>query len=122
MNLDMDVSRSARVPARNDGVENHTSMLVRRLYTSQPRRIFDGRTTFLQRIVGASFGNFSPARIFALGACVPDIDHGSDCRLAGSDVDKVDFKGERDTITVFGDRGADERVLDVEGSFGRFLG
>lgn len=52
---------------------------------------------------------------------MPNIDHGSDGRLAGSNVDEVDFKGEGDTITVFGDRGADERVLDVEGSFGGFL-
>ena len=113
----MDVGRSAAVPAGNNGVETHPSMLVGRLHTSQPSGIFKGRTAFHQRVVGASFGSLSPAGILARDVCVPDVDHGSKGRLAGGDVDEVNFEGERDAISIFGDGGSYKGVLDVEGSF-----
>ena len=99
----MNVGRSAAVPAGNDGVETHPSMLVRRLHTSQPSRIFKGRTAFFQRVVGASLRSLSPAGILPRDVCVPDVDHSSNGRLAGGDVDEVNLEGERDAITIFGD-------------------
>ena len=113
----MDVGRSPAVPAWNDGVENHPSVLVRRLHTSQPSRIFKGRTAFSQRVVRASLGSSSPAGILPRDVCVPDVDHGSSGRLASGDIDEVDFEGERDAIAIFGDGGAYKGVLGIEGSF-----
>ena len=85
----MDVGRSAAVPAWHDGVETHPSLLVGRLHTSQPSRIFKGRAAFFQRVVGASLGSLGPAGVLAWDVGVPDVDHGSDGRLAGGDVDEV---------------------------------
>lgn len=62
-----------------------------------------------------------PARVLAIGVDVPDINPYVSGGLAFGHVDDIDLEVQGHADAVFGDVGPDERVWDVEWTFGRFV-
>src|SRR5712664_1335843 len=105
--LEVNVRRTARIPTRIDRLKTDGAFTVGNLRTAE-EFLADGRNILLVALTLV-------ARINTLCICVPDIDAGAFAGFAGGAVDDPQIDAQRHARPAFGDLGADQSGVKIEG-------